>query len=110
MNSHFKKIATTAALEELMSRSNQEPVVVFKHSTTCSISSGAYRQMEDFPGDVALIEVQTARDVSRELGTRTGIEHESPQVIVLRNGKPVWHASHWKITSDAVARAMRENV
>jgi bacillithiol system protein YtxJ len=109
MKNHFTKIATTTALDELMSRSNKEPVVVFKHSTTCPISSGAYRQMEDLPGDVALIEVQSARDLSREVGERTGIEHESPQVIILRNSKPVWHASHWKITSEAVAQALRDH-
>ncbi|SRR5258708_2247159 len=109
MENHFKRIVTTAALDELMNRSNQEPVVVFKHSTTCPVSSGAYRQMEDLQGEIALIEIQNARDLSREIGVRTGIEHESPQVIILRNSKPVWHASHWKITSEAVEKALRDN-
>jgi bacillithiol system protein YtxJ len=65
----------------------------------------AYREMEDYPGEVALVEIQTARQISNEIGTRTGIEHESPQVIVLRNGEPVWHASHWNVTAKAVEQA-----
>ena len=109
MGNHFKRIVTTAALDELMKRSNHEPVVVFKHSTTCAVSSGVYRQMEDLSREIALIEIQSARDLSREFGVRTGIRHESPQVIVLRNSKPVWHASHWEITSKAVEQALREN-
>jgi bacillithiol system protein YtxJ len=110
MENHFNRITSTQAFDELISRSDNEPVAVFKHSTACPVSSGAYQEMARFPGEIALIEIQTARDVSREVGIRTGIEHESPQVIILRNGKAVWHASHWKITAQAVEKAMRDNV
>jgi bacillithiol system protein YtxJ len=110
MENHFNKITSTQALDELITRSDKEPVAVFKHSTACPVSSGAYKELAQFPGQIALIEIQTARDVSREVGVRTGIEHESPQVIVLRNGKAVWHASHWKITAQAVVKAMQDNV
>lgn len=109
MENHFKKITSREALDELVARSNKEPVALFKHSTTCPISASAYREMADFPGEVALIEVQRARDLSAEVGARTGIEHESPQVIILRNGNAVWHASHWGITSQALEQAMRDN-
>ena len=109
MENHFKRITSTEALDELIVRSNKEPVAVFKHSTTCPVSAGAYREMARFPGEIALLEVQNARDLSREVGVRTGIEHESPQVIILRNGKAVWHVSHWNVTAHAVEQAMREN-
>jgi bacillithiol system protein YtxJ len=109
MVNHFKRITSTEALDELIVRSNKEPVAVFKHSTTCPVSAGAYREMARFPGEIALLEVQNARDLSREVGVRTGIEHESPQVIILRNGKAVWHVSHWNVTAHAVEQAMREN-
>ena len=110
MGNHFKRITNKEALDELLLRSNTEPVAVFKHSTTCHVSSNAYRELEDYPGEVSLIEVQRARDLSSAIGERTGIPHESPQVIVLRNGRAVWHASHWNVTSAAVEQAMRENV
>ena len=110
MENHFTRITSTQAFEELIVRSDKEPVAVFKHSTACPVSSGAYREMARLPGEIALIEIQSARDLSREVGVRTGIEHESPQVIILRNGKAVWHASHWKITAEAVDKALRDNV
>jgi bacillithiol system protein YtxJ len=64
--------------------------------------------MAEFPGEVALIEVQRARALSSEIATRLGVAHESPQVIVLRNGQVIWSASHFDITANAVAEAVRE--
>jgi bacillithiol system protein YtxJ len=108
MENHFVKITDTKAFEELASRSKERPVVLFKHSLTCPISAGAYEQMAEFAGEVALIEVQQARELSTEIENRLGVAHESPQVIVLRNGQVVWNASHFKITVDAVTEAVRE--
>ena len=50
----------------------------------------------------------SARELSTEIENRLGVAHESPQVIVLRNGQVVWNASHFKITADAVTEAVRE--
>lgn len=83
--------------------------MVFKHSTTCPISAAAYDQMTRLDGEVALVEVQSAREVSKEIEKKTGIPHESPQVIILRNGKVVWKASHWRVNAEAVAEAIRQN-
>jgi bacillithiol system protein YtxJ len=109
MENHFVKITDTKAFEELANRSSERPVVVFKHSLTCPISAAAYEQMSKFDGEVALVEVQRARELSTEIENRLGVAHESPQVIVLRNGEVVWNASHFEITADAVAEAVREN-
>lgn len=107
MEKHFVKLAGSEALEELLNRSKEGPVVIFKHSTTCSVSAAAYDEMEQFDGEVALIEVQRARDLSREIEKKTGIPHETPQVIVIEKGKVVWNASHWKVTAQAVADAVQ---
>jgi bacillithiol system protein YtxJ len=107
MGNHFAKITEVAAFEELTARSQSRPVVIFKHSLTCPISSGAYEQLADFEGEVALIEVQRARELSKEIERRLGVAHESPQVILLRNGQVVWNASHFDITTEAVADAVR---
>ena len=101
-------ITDVESFEELVSRSHNAPVVVFKHSTTCPISAAAYHEMSHFDGDVALIQVQRARNLSKEIEQKTGVAHESPQVLVLRNGKAVWDASHWKVKSDAVREAVRK--
>jgi bacillithiol system protein YtxJ len=109
LENHFLTVSDIETLEGLSARSNETPVVIFKHSATCGISSIAYREMARVQGVVALVDVQSARGVSREIEARTGIEHESPQVIILRNGKAVWHASHSRIKADAVEQAAREN-
>jgi bacillithiol system protein YtxJ len=105
----FQTIVETGALDNLLDNSRQRPIVVFKHSLACPISAAAYREMQKLDGEVVLVEVQNARQVSRELADRTGIRHESPQVIVFRNGKAVWNASHYDVKAHAVTKALEAN-
>ena len=109
MENHFTPITDAQALEQLLSRSHNAPVILFKHSSTCPISSAAYRQMSQVEADVSLVVVQRARDLSNEIASRTGIRHESPQVIILKNGEVVWSASHFDITAGAVEKVVREH-
>lgn len=108
VETEFIPLAGTEELEQLFERSHAEPVILFKHSNTCPISSAAYREMKRVGGDVALVVVQKARAVSREVEARTGVQHESPQALMLRGGVVVWSASHWNITAETVVEALRE--
>jgi bacillithiol system protein YtxJ len=105
MQAEFFKITDIALLEKGILRSHSEPVIIYKHSDSCSISSAAYEQMKKIDGSINLIVVQTARDVSDEIESRFGIQHESPQTIILRNGKVVWSASHLAISAGSVEDA-----
>ncbi|HKQ52577.1 MAG TPA: bacillithiol system redox-active protein YtxJ [Pyrinomonadaceae bacterium] len=109
MGDHFTQITDKQALEQLLARSHEGPVVLFKHSSTCPISSHAYKQMSQVERDVTLVVVQRARDLSGEIESVTGVRHESPQAIVLRNGEAVWSASHFDITARAVEEAARRH-
>lgn len=109
MGNQFIQITDTATLDQLLARSNDAPVILFKHSSTCPISSAAYQQMSQVETDVSLVVVQRSRDVSNEIEARTGIQHQSPQAIILRNGQAVWNASHYDITVGAVEQAVRDN-
>ena len=109
MGNRFLEIDDRTALESLMSDSKQRPVIVFKHSNACSISARAYREMEKMEADVNILVVQSAREVSRELANLTGVRHETPQVIVLRDGKAVWNASHFDVQAGAVAEAVESH-
>ncbi len=109
MGNRFFEIDDRAALDSLITDSKQKPVIVFKHSNACSISSKAYREMEKVQADVNILVVQSARDVSRELANLTGVRHETPQVIVLRDGKAVWNASHFDVQAGAVAEAVESH-
>lgn len=108
MGNHFVRVKDTESVAHLAERSKEQPIVIFKHSLTCPISSAAYDQMSRYDGEVALVEVQVARQLSNEIEDRLGVPHESPQVIVLNKGQVAWNASHFKITSEAVAEAVRK--
>ena len=110
MGNHFVRIKDQESFEKLTERSKEQPVVIFKHSLTCPISSAAYEQMSRFDGEVALIEVQVARELSNEIEDKLGVPHESPQVIVLNKGQVAWNASHFRISAEAVTKAVREAV
>jgi bacillithiol system protein YtxJ len=100
-------------LNSALEQSASTPVLLFKHSVTCGISARADRQMNKLlssnPPENALyrlIIVQHARTVSNTIASQLGVPHESPQVIIVRNGKTVWTASHDDITADNVRRAL----
>jgi bacillithiol system protein YtxJ len=104
----FMELNDIQRLDELLSQSGEQPVILFKHSDTCSISARAYREMAKLENRVALVTVQKARPLSNEIATRFALPHETPQVLVVRDGKLAWSASHFRITADAVTGAVEE--
>lgn len=100
-------------LEAAIAESAERPVLLFKHSRTCGISCGAldelHQHLEHQQAAAAaykMVTVQSHRGVSDGVASRLGIRHETPQAILLRDGRPVWSASHFRITADELARAL----
>jgi len=99
-------------LKEIDDLSQNQPVVLFKHSTRCSVSAMALSRLER-GGEVLdgaacyFLDLLEHRDVSRAIADRYGIEHESPQVIVVRGGTAVWNASHYEISTASVSGWIR---
>lgn len=89
-----------------------QPVVVFKHSGTCGISAEALDELVEHvsrsAGRVryAIITVQTDRALSNAVAQRFGVRHETPQVLIVRGGRVVWSATHFRVTADAVSAAL----
>lgn len=106
MAANFITLDSVEQLESLFQQSHAEPVILFKHSNSCGISSGVFNEVSQVEGDVNLIIVQNARTVSNLLAERTGIRHESPQAIVLKQGEPVYHASHYDITAEEISSSV----
>ena len=112
----YEEIVSTEALEEVLKSSGEQPVLFFKHSSTCGISSRAFGEFQQYlqsPESARvrnyLIVVQKAREVSSELARVVGVEHESPQAIFVRDGRAVWNDSHMAIKSMALVEAVRRN-
>ena len=97
MPANFINVDSIDSLDRLFQQSFERPVVLLKHSTTCGISSGVYREVGLVASDVNVVVIQTHRDISNAIAVRTGLRHESPQAIILKDGKPVYHASHYDI-------------
>lgn len=109
METKFSKVSSPEALKAVISDSFAHPVVVFKHSNMCPISSAAYREMQKLDAEVSMVDVNSSRNISEEFAKLTGIKHESPQVIVMRNGNAVWNASHYDVQARAVKDAVEAN-
>jgi len=112
-DSSLVEIESLEELHSALSQSSSLPVLIFKHSTTCGISARADRQikqlLENDPPKNALyrlIVIQHARSISNAVAADLGVEHESPQVIIVRDGKAIWNASHDAITETNVRKAM----
>lgn len=109
----LSRIQTPAQLDELLSASEHQPVWLFKHSLICPTSERAWEEFASFAGDevarasIGVIEIQRSRELSREVEARTGVRHESPQVLLIRDGRPVWHASHWAINRQSLDQAAK---
>jgi bacillithiol system protein YtxJ len=108
INNGFVELSDLAALDNFLAQSNGDPVIIFKHSSTCGISARAYTQMSELERPVGLVTVQTARAVSDEIGKRMGLEHETPQVMIVSHGKVAWTASHGQVKAAAVEAALEE--
>ena len=107
MNNGFVEIDSQERLEQFLTESSNA-AVLFKHSNMCGVSSRAYGEMAKLKEPVGLITVQRARVVSDEIEKRWNVAHETPQVLIIRNGKLIWDASHFRIKADAVEAALRE--
>jgi bacillithiol system protein YtxJ len=100
--------------EQLLERSKTHPVLIFKHSTQCPISSHVYEEFTGFAEAAedltcGLVLVIENRNVSNTIAERLKVRHESPQAIVVKDGHAAWHASHWSITADSLNEALRSN-
>lgn len=100
----ISKVDSFEALDAVFERSYSEPVVLFKHSNRCGISSHVLEMASEAEGELNVIVIQENRDLSNEVASRTGYTHQSPQVFVLVDGKPVYHATHYAISPDVISR------
>ena len=89
------------------------PVALYKHSTQCGISDTAIEEVQAFEEKnpaaaiIYYLDLLEHRDLSNAIAQRLGIRHESPQFIVLRDGKPVAVLNHRAIRVEALAKALK---
>jgi len=106
----LKELVSVDELNEVLEKSKEEPIFILKHSTTCPISSGAYTRFDGFETDIPkyFLKVRESRPVSNEIESVLDVVHQSPQLIMLKDGKAVWNASHTVITENEINRGLKE--
>jgi bacillithiol system protein YtxJ len=117
MRSDLKALRQMSDLDRLLDESAHRPVLLFKHSYSCGTSAEALDQLIEHldearrpDADYAVVTVQTHRDVSNAVSARLGVRHETPQALLIRDGRVVWSASHFRVTADAVSKAIAQHV
>ena len=97
-------LTTETQLSEIKATSAEKPVVIFKHSTRCSISAVVKSRLErdTAPENIAFyyLDLIRFRELSNKIAVDYAIEHESPQVLLIRNGECVYDESHSGIRMD----------
>jgi len=116
-----EELSTVAEFHAAVAESFDRPVVILKHSVSCGRSEYAmetvFGELERWAQGAAqgvkdvscrVVVVQEHRGLSDAIERRFKIRHHTPQLILIRNGRVVWHASHWGITDAAMRRALAD--
>jgi bacillithiol system protein YtxJ len=96
-------------LEEIKERSKTKPQVIFKHSTRCSISSVAKNRLErSVPPDADFyyLDLIQHRNISGKIAEDFSVYHESPQILLIKNGECVYDESHSGISMDEITELL----
>ncbi len=99
----WNRLTSIDQIDQLDKESYDIPIAIFKHSTRCGTSSMALRQFEKYYSPennsvkLYFLDLLSFRDVSNEIAIRFQVFHQSPQLIVLKNGNTIHHSSHYQI-------------
>ena len=101
-------------LADIVRESHEHPVLIFKHSTTCSISATAKAKLErqwptaELPEGTPLyyLDLLRFRPISAQIEQEFGVQHESPQLLLIQDGKCTYNASHMGIRLADVAEVV----
>lgn len=110
----WNKLNSVDQLDAIKRESESKPVLIFKHSTRCNISKTSLDRLErnwkeDEMSDVSLyfVDLLSYRDVSNQIAQVFGVEHESPQVLIIRNGQSTYDQSHFQIDYQSIKDAVK---
>ncbi|MES2778611.1 MAG: bacillithiol system redox-active protein YtxJ [Bacteroidota bacterium] len=99
---NWNTLESSEQLSHITHESNEQPVLLFKHSTRCSISSAALARLErSWKEDSGIkpyyLDLLANKPLSAEIAAAFGVEHQSPQALLISNGKCVYTESHMGI-------------
>ncbi|MBN8851242.1 MAG: thioredoxin family protein [Sphingobacteriales bacterium 50-39] len=102
-------LQSESQLEDILKNSSHRPQVIFKHSTRCSTSALVKNRLERAPQpqdkeiEFYYLDLLSHRPISNKIAETFRVHHESPQVLIIRNGKCIYDESHLGISMDEIA-------
>ena len=106
----WKVLREEGQIDEIIRNSAAKPQVIFKHSTRCSISAVAKGRLDRAKAspdaDFYYLDLISYRSISNKVAQVFGVHHESPQVLVIRDGVCVYDDSHMGISMDSIAEVL----
>ena len=101
---NWNQLTTEQQIDELIQLSKEKPLVIFKHSTRCSISTTALSRLErawaSEQTPAFYLDLIAYRPISGMIAEKFDVEHQSPQILVIDNGKCTYSATHWDISME----------
>jgi len=113
-NIGWKELNNLEQLEEIKKLSSEKPVVIFKHSSRCSISSMALGRLErSWDGvdhkntEIYFLDLIQYRNISTAVAETFDVFHQSPQIIVIKDGKAIYDESHMGISYEEISAKVK---
>lgn len=106
------QISSTQEADGVISASKEKTQVIFKHSGSCGVSFFAKKNLDSIPAEelsvanMYIVDVIRDRNLAYYLADRFSIRHESPQILVIKNEKVVWHGSHNSVNAENLLQAL----
>ncbi|MDW3196934.1 MAG: bacillithiol system redox-active protein YtxJ [Cytophagales bacterium] len=101
---NWNRLEKVEDLDEVTTLSEEKPVILFKHSTRCSISAATLNRLERNwdesemkNSEIFYLDLIRFRDISNKIAEKFGVPHQSPQVLVIKNGESIHDASHFGV-------------
>lgn len=109
---NWKILETMDTLDQLEKDSHNKMVAIFKHSVSCGISAHVKHSLEsqwnvaDEALDIYYLDLINFRPISNEIASRFGVMHQSPQILLIKDGKVIYHSSHMAVTAGNIETAL----
>ena len=113
MRPDLKALRHLTDLDRLLEESAHRPVLLFKHSYSCGTSAEALDELiehlddDKLDAEYAIVTVQSHRELSNAISARLKVRHETPQALLIYDGRVIWSASHFRVTANAMQSAIK---
>ncbi|MEM8889764.1 MAG: bacillithiol system redox-active protein YtxJ [Bacteroidota bacterium] len=108
----WQPLTEVAQLKEIKEASFKRPQLIFKHSISCGISAQVNHSLQSSSDilsaetDLHYLDLINYRSVSNEVAAEFGVVHQSPQVLLVKDGEVVYHTSHFSIRPEKILGAV----